>query len=191
MKTGNIAVFASGSGTNAQNIIEYFADSQSVKVSCLLSNNPHAFALARAERAGIETKVFTREELNQSLEISKYLMQKNINLIVLAGFLWLVPRNLIDQFTIINIHPALLPKYGGKNMYGRHVHEAVLNNREEFSGITIHYVNEEYDDGAIIFQARCRVEPSDTPDTLAARIHLLEYEHYPRVIEQVLTRLAY
>jgi phosphoribosylglycinamide formyltransferase 1 len=121
--------------------------------------------------------------------VLEYLRSRETDLVVLAGFLWLVPTSLISHYTVVNIHPALLPKYGGKNMYGRYVHEAVIGNREKFSGITIHYVNEDYDEGAIIFQATCEVRPDDTPESLAERIHLLEYEHYPVIIEQVIKTL--
>ena len=185
MEAIKIALFASGSGTNAGRIMEYFADNQAIKVACLLSNNPEAYALTRAREAGVETLLFDREEFFRSSRIGDYLAGKGVGLVVLAGFLWLVPPGLLRRFTVINIHPALLPAYGGKNMYGRYVHEAVIRHGESFSGITIHYVNEKYDEGEIIFQARCRVEPGDTPDSLAERIHQLEYRPYPEVIEQV------
>jgi phosphoribosylglycinamide formyltransferase 1 len=187
--TRQIAVFASGSGTNAQNIIRYFAQNPHIKVSCLLSNNSSAYALTRATQAGIDTMIFSRDQLYNSSEVITYLVNKRIDLIVLAGFLWLIPKEIIDKFKIINIHPALLPKYGGKNMYGHYVHEAVIQNGEKYSGITIHHVNEKYDEGDVIFQATCNVEPGDTPETLAERIHLLEYKHYPAVIEQVINQL--
>jgi phosphoribosylglycinamide formyltransferase 1 len=186
MSFKHIAVFASGSGTNAQRIIEYFSDNEHIKVSCLLSNSPKSYALIRAQNLGIETMVFSRDDLYHSSVVTDYLLDKKTNLVVLAGFLWLIPKNLIDLFTVINIHPALLPQYGGKNMYGHYVHEAIIQNREKQSGITIHYVNEKYDDGAIIFQATCDVYPSDTPDSLAERVHQLEYQHYPRIIEKVI-----
>ncbi len=189
MKVKHIAIFASGSGTNAQRIIEYYSGNQEIKVECLLSNNPGAYALSRAAGLGIETKVFSRDQLYHTTEIKDYLIEKKTDLVVLAGFLWLIPEDLIRTFPIINIHPALLPQYGGKSMYGHHVHEAVIRNGEKYSGITIHYVNEKYDDGAIIFQARCCVEPNDTPDTLAAKIHLLEYAHYPRIVGEVIRQL--
>jgi len=189
MKKKRIAIFASGSGSNAQKIIEHFAFHRNAEVCCLLSNNPGAYALSRADRLGVETRVFSRKELYESSVVDDYLTAKEIRLIVLAGFLWLIPEKLIHRFPIINIHPALLPEYGGKNMYGKFVHEAVIRNGEEFSGITIHYVNERYDEGKIIFQARCKVEPSDTPDTLAEKIHLLEHEHYPRIVEQIILGL--
>lgn len=185
MTIRRIAVFASGSGTNAQNIFEYFSENLDIKVECLLSNSPNSYALTRASLAGIETFIFNRQQLYESSAVEDYLASKGISLIVLAGFLWLVPPSLIRRFTIINIHPALLPKYGGKNMYGRYVHEAVIENGEKESGITIHFVNERYDDGAIIFQDSCDVRPGDTPETLAERIHELEYRHFPRIIEQV------
>ncbi len=191
MKRIQLALFASGSGTNAENIIMYFANNQYINVRCLYSNNPGAFALIRAARLGIEPITFTREEFYQTPRVRDSLFKREIDLIVLAGFLWLVPGNLLDSFPVINIHPALLPGYGGKNMYGDRVHEAVIRNKEKESGITIHYVNEKYDEGAIIFQTACRVEPSDTPASLAAKIHQLEYTHYPRIIEQVAGSLAH
>lgn len=181
-----IAIFASGSGTNAQNIIEYFRNSREVIVDSLWSNNENAYALIRAERLGIETFTFGKEEFYQSIEVLEALSERKIDMIVLAGFLWLVPQSLTEEFTVVNIHPALLPKYGGKGMYGKFVHESVLKNKDKESGITIHYVNEHYDAGNIIFQARCVVEPGDTPESLAERVHKLEYENFPKVIEQVL-----
>jgi phosphoribosylglycinamide formyltransferase 1 len=189
MSVKQIAIFASGSGTNAQRIIEYFTENEHVRVSCLLSNSRDAFALTRAENLGVETLVFSRNDLNYSSIVYDFLLERKIDLIVLAGFLWLIPEKLIRNFTIINIHPALLPKYGGKNMYGHFVHEAVIQNREKQSGITIHYVNEKYDDGTIIFQAACDVLPDDTPETLASRIHQLEYQHYPKIIGQIIMRI--
>ncbi len=187
MNPKNIAIFASGSGTNAQRIMEYFADSQHIKVTCLLSNNPSAYALTRAANFGVDTLVFDRNEFYGSSLVTDYLVEKKTDLVVLAGFLWLVPANMTERFTILNIHPALLPRYGGKNMYGKYVHQAVIQNHEAFSGITIHLVNEKYDDGSIIFQARCNVDPGDTPESLAAKVHLLEYEHYPGIIAQFLS----
>ncbi|WP_423128994.1 phosphoribosylglycinamide formyltransferase [Gaoshiqia sp. Z1-71] len=183
-----IAIFASGSGTNAQNIIEYFRNSRNVIVDSLWSNNEHAYALIRAERLGIETFTFGKDELYRSIEVLEALSERKVDMIVLAGFLWLVPHNLTEEFIVINIHPALLPKYGGKGMYGNYVHEAVIKSKDKESGITIHYVNEQYDAGDIIFQAKCAVEPGDTPDTLAERVHRLEYEHYPRIIEELLLK---
>ena len=181
-----IAIFASGSGTNAQKIIEYFSTSKEIVVDSLWSNNENAYALIRAEKLGIETFTFESDEFYRSNEILDRLYDHRIDMIVLAGFLWLVPRNLTELFTVINIHPALLPKYGGKGMFGVNVHKAVLASKDKESGITIHQVNQDYDKGKIIFQATCPILPKDTPETLAARIHDLEYQHYPRVIEEVL-----
>ena len=189
MNHKNIAIFASGSGTNAQCIMEYFSDNQHIKVACLLSNNPGAHALTRAARFNVDTFVFNREQLYGTPAVMDYLLEQKTDLVVLAGFLWLIPGNLIRRFPMVNIHPGLLPRYGGKNMYGHRVHQAVISNKEEYSWITIHFVNEKYDDGAIIFQARCQVAPEDTPETLSEKIHLLEYEHYPRVIEQVINSI--
>ena len=181
-----IAIFASGSGTNAQKIIEYFSASKEIFVDSIWSNNENAYALIRAEKLGIETFTFDSDEFYRSNEILDRLYDHRIDMIVLAGFLWLVPRNLTELFTVINIHPALLPKYGGKGMYGTNVHKAVLTSKDKESGITIHQVNQDYDKGKIIFQATCPIQPKDTPETLAARIHELEHQHYPRVIEEVL-----
>ncbi len=180
-----IAIFASGSGTNAQNIIEYFSGNKYIEIDSLWSNNENAYALIRAEKLGIKTFTFSREELYNSVEVLETLSKRKIDLIVLAGFLWLVPGNLTEEFTIVNIHPALLPKYGGKGMYGNYVHEAIVKNKEKESGITIHFVNERYDEGNIIFQATCNLDTSDTPDDVAAKVHKLEYAHFPRVIEEI------
>ena len=181
-----IAIFASGSGTNAQKIMEYFSASKEIFVDSLWSNNENAHALIRAEKLGIETFTFEQEEFYHSNEILDKLSDRRIDIIVLAGFLWLLPRNLTELFPVINIHPALLPKYGGKGMYGMNVHKAVLASKDKESGITIHRVNANYDEGEIIFQATCPVLRNDTPETLAARVHELEHLHYPRVIEEVL-----
>ena len=191
MKKRNIAVFASGSGTNAQRITEYFSDHPEISVSMILSNKPDAYVLVRAKKLMIPSVVFDRHTFYETSEISGLLKKNKIDLIVLAGFLWLIPEDLIQAFRgrIINIHPALLPKYGGKGMYGSRVHEAVIQSRDKESGITIHFVNEKYDEGNIIFQAKCEVLPDDTPDTLAQRIHQLEYKHYPEVIEKVIKGL--
>lgn len=186
MTVKKIAILASGSGTNAQNIIEYFSSNKDVRVEILLSNKPDALALKRAAKLGVQTFVFNRSEFYNSSLITDLLLQKKIDLIVLAGFLWLIPEALVHNFTIINIHPALLPGYGGKGMYGMNVHRAVIENGEKESGITIHYVNEKYDDGAVIFQAKCEVRPGDTAEQLAERVHQLEYQHFPRVIEKLL-----
>ena len=184
----NIAIFASGSGTNAENLIRFFRTSTYGRVKLVLSNRPDAGVLARAQTLDVETVVFNREQFYQSQDILDLLVERSIDYVVLAGFLWLVPEYLLEPFEnrMINVHPALLPKYGGKGMYGHHVHAAVIENREEESGITIHRVNQKYDDGSIVFQARCRVEAGDTPEILAQRIHQLEYEHFPVVVENLL-----
>ncbi len=181
-----IAIFASGSGSNAQNIIEYFQGNRHVVVDSLWSNNENAYALIRAEKLGVESFTFSRDEFYHSIDVLEELTERKIDLIVLAGFLWLVPKYLTEEFPVINIHPALLPKYGGKGMYGNFVHEAVVKNKEKVSGISIHYVNERYDEGDIIFQTTCDLNPGDKADDVAAKVHQLEYEHYPRVIEEVL-----
>ncbi len=183
-----IAIFASGSGTNAQNIIEHFKDKPDIEISLVLSNKKDAKVLSRAKQFNVPTYTFDRTTFYESLDVPEMLSREKIDLIVLAGFLWLVPINLIKAFPgrIINIHPALLPKYGGKGMYGMKVHEAVIESGDRESGITIHYVNEKYDDGAIIFQAKCPIEESDTPEVLARKIHKLEYENFPMVIEKLL-----
>jgi phosphoribosylglycinamide formyltransferase-1 len=184
----NIAIFASGSGSNAENIIRYFSTKESAKVTVVLSNNSHAFVLKRVERFNIKSIFFDRDDFYKSDRIIDILLEEKIDFIVLAGFLWLVPDNIINKYAgrIVNIHPALLPAYGGKGMYGDAVHKAVIENREKESGITIHFVNGEYDKGDIIFQAQCPVEPHDDYASLANKIHSLEYEHFPRVIEEVI-----
>lgn len=191
MKKRKIAILASGSGTNAQRIIEYFMDNPTVAVSMILSNKKDAYVLVRADQFNIPTMVFDRQTFYETDEIPKLLQKNEIDFVVLAGFLWLIPVNLIRAFPqkIINIHPALLPKYGGKGMYGSYVHQAVLDSGDKESGITIHYVNEEYDKGSIIFQEKCIVLPDDTPESLAQRIHQLEYNHFPEVIEKLVLEL--
>jgi len=186
MKDQRIVIFASGSGTNAQNIIEYFIENQFIVIDSLWSNNPNAFALERAKKFGVETFVFNKNEFRNTNIVVEELQKRKVNLIVLAGFLWLIPLNLIQNFRIINIHPALLPKYGGKGMYGMKVHEAVINNKDNESGISIHFVNEKYDEGEIIFQAKCPVLPNDSPEDVANKVHQLEYKYFPEVIEKVL-----
>jgi phosphoribosylglycinamide formyltransferase-1 len=187
----NVAIFASGSGTNAEAIIKSLEKQKSVRVTRIYSNNPKAFVLKRAKAFGLPVTVFNRQQFYDSEFIIETLVNEQTDLIVLAGFMWLVPANLVRKFPdrIVNIHPALLPKYGGKGLYGHHVHEAVIADKEEKSGITIHYVNEKYDDGNIIFQTVCEVRESDTPDDLANRIHSLEHLHYPRVIRDLAMRI--
>jgi phosphoribosylglycinamide formyltransferase 1 len=184
----NIAVFASGSGTNFQSIVNYFSGHEYIRVNLLLCNRPGAAVLDRAANEGIDNLVFTREELENSEKVLDILIEYDIHFIVLAGFLRKIPKKILKTFPdrIVNIHPALLPKYGGKGMYGMRVHEAVLSSGDRFSGITIHMVNEEYDKGSIISQHTCEVKPDDTPQTLAARIHELEHYWFPRVIEKLL-----
>ena len=187
----NIAIFASGSGTNAENLIRFFRTSQYGRVSLVLTNRKEAGVISRAQNLDIEVIAFTREQFYHSDEVLTLLLERDIDFVVLAGFLWLVPDQILKAFEnkMINIHPALLPKYGGKGMFGHHVHEAVIRNQEAESGITIHYVNREYDEGHIVFQARREVKADDTPETLASRIHQLEYQHFPVVVENLLKEL--
>lgn len=181
-----IAIFASGSGTNAQNIITYFANSRAVKVVQVLSNNKNAKVLERAKRLKISSLSFDREVFYNSETLLNYL-KTTADYIILAGFLWKVPEDLITAFPnkIINIHPALLPKYGGKGMYGMNVHNAVVKNKETESGITIHYIDKNYDEGTILFQAKTILLPTDTPQEVAEKVHKLEYKYFPMIIEQV------
>lgn len=185
-----IAVFASGNGTNAEKIFSYFKDNERIEVSLLLTNKKSAPVIDRAKKYHVPVVVFSRTTFYETEEITTLLLKKDIDLIVLAGFMWLVPPTLVKAFPdkILNIHPALLPKYGGKGMYGSFVHEAVVAAKEKESGITIHLVNERYDEGNIVFQKKCLVEPADTADTLAAKIHLLEHQFYPQVIENILLK---
>ena len=186
-----IAILASGSGTNAQKIMSYFENHEVGEVALVLSNKPDAYVLERAGKFNVPTHVFNRERFYNSTEVLDLMIDTGVSLVVLAGFLWLVPTDFIRAFPerMINIHPALLPGYGGKGMYGKYVHEAVISNQEKVSGISIHYVNEVYDDGKIIRQEKCEVKPDDTPESLAQRIHLLEHRFYPLVIEELLLGL--
>ena len=183
-----MAIFASGSGTNAENIIRYFIDNKYFKVVLLCSNNANSLAVEHAKNYAIPILIFSSTELNNSSKVINSLKQFNVSIVILAGFLLKIPNSLIQIYSnsIINLHPSLLPKYGGKGMYGINVHQAVIQNKESVSGITIHYVNTNYDDGAILFQASCDVDKSDTPSTLQAKIHLLEQAHFPQVIEKFL-----
>ncbi|MDR1403477.1 MAG: phosphoribosylglycinamide formyltransferase [Tannerellaceae bacterium] len=185
----NIAIFASGSGTNAENIIRYFTANKTVNVSVVLSDHKKVNVHERVNKLGIPSFAFTREEFTGGTPVINMLTEYKVDFIVLAGFMNKISHVLLTAFPhkIINIHPALLPKYGGKGMYGMHVHEAVVNAGEKESGITIHYINEYYDEGKIIFQATCPILPSDTPEDVATNVHALEYEHYPRIIERLLT----
>lgn len=184
----NVAIFASGSGTNAENIARYFSKSETVKVAVVLSNNKNVGVHDRVNKLGIPSFVFSRDEFVEGTPILAKLAEYQIDLIVLAGFMNKISDTLLNAYPgkIINIHPALLPKHGGKGMYGMHVHEAVVAAGEKESGITIHYINENYDEGDVIFQAKCEVLPTDTPDEVAAKVHALEYAHYPHVIEDLL-----
>lgn len=183
-----IAIFASGSGSNAQNIIEFFNDDEGADVVLVLTNNPNAFVLTRAKSLGVESHVFTRKSLVDKDGVLKTLKNFSVDCIVLAGFLWKFPKHILEAFggPVVNIHPALLPKYGGKGMYGMHVHRSVVENKESETGITIHHVNEFYDEGAIIFQAKCPVYDQDTPEDVAQKIHNLEMQYVPKVIKQLL-----
>ena len=184
----NIAIFASGSGSNTENIIRYFRENEAIQVSLVLSNRSDAYVLERAHRLGVPCNVFPKEDWVAGDEILAVLQEYHIDFVVLAGFLVRVPDLLLHAYPnkIINIHPALLPKFGGKGMYGNRVHEAVVAAGEKKSGITIHYINERYDEGNIVFQAVCPVLPTDSPEDVAKKVHALEYEHFHRVIERVL-----
>ena len=183
----NIVLFASGSGTNVENIIEYFKDIDVKNNFFVFTNNPNAFVIERAKKLDVPYFVFDKEELNNGIVLNK-VNDFNPNLIVLAGFLLMFPASIIERYPnkVINIHPALLPKFGGKGMYGMHVHEAVVANNEKETGITIHYVNEKYDEGAIIFQAKTNIEPGFSSQDVANAIHKLEYEYFPKTIECLL-----
>ena len=185
-----IAIFASGSGSNAENIIQYFAQKPQFCVKSVFCNVPDAYVLERAKKYRIPSFVFNREEFRTPDKVFRQLQEQEIDFIVLAGFLWLMPSFITAAWPnkIVNIHPALLPAYGGKGMYGHHVHEAVIAAGEKESGITIHYVNDHYDQGAIIFQAKCPVLPTDTPDDLAARVHELEYRYFPQIIAETILK---
>lgn len=180
-----IAILASGNGTNAQQITEYLADSNDITVDCIIYNRREAYVAQRAASLGIEAKYFNRKDFMESDRVLEYLRNRSVDYLILAGFLLLVPQNLLEAYPdrIINIHPALLPNYGGKGMYGHHVHEAVIANHEPESGITIHIVDNRYDHGKTLFQAKCQLTPQDTPDTLAAKIHILEKTWFPPVVE--------
>ena len=182
-----LSIFVSGNGTNLQRIAEYFANNPNVAIANVVCNNPKAYAIERAKKLGIPVRMITKQDFNSEAFV-KELQSLDLDLIVLAGFLWKLPEALIKAFPkkIINIHPALLPKYGGKGFYGEHVHEAVVTAKEPYSGITIHYVNELYDSGEIILQAHVALDTDETPDTLAAKIHKLEQAYFPVAIEQKL-----
>lgn len=183
-----LAIFASGNGSNAENIARYFSHHSEIKVAAVFTDQPDAYVLQRASLLSIPSFVFTMAELKDPAGVIKQLEQLGVDFIILAGFMRLIPGCLIKKYQnkIINIHPALLPLYGGKGMYGMNVHQAVKNNSETETGITIHFVNEHYDEGEIIFQAKTPILESDTVDSIAQKVHQLEYEHYPKIIEQVI-----
>ncbi len=186
-----IAILASGSGTNAEALIRHFENSDAGEISVVMSNKENAGVLERADRLGIPRSTFSKSDL-ESGSLGNQLNSLNIDFIILAGFLLKIPEELIAQFPdrIINIHPALLPKYGGKGMYGMNVHKAVIDNKESASGITIHLVNENYDEGRHLFQAEIDVEEEDTPESLAEKIHVLEHRHFPEVVEKYVRELS-
>ncbi len=188
VKMKRIVIFASGSGTNAENLIKFFHNRDNVSVIQVLTNNPHAKVLDRCKKLKVSMLSFNRIAFTKTDDVLNVLKASKPDLIVLAGFLWKFPENILNEFPnkVINVHPALLPKYGGKGMYGIHVHEAVVKNNETETGITIHYVNEHYDEGAIIFQAKCEVLANDEAEDVAKKIHELEMEHFPNVVEKLL-----
>jgi phosphoribosylglycinamide formyltransferase-1 len=188
----HIAILASGSGSNAENIADFFSGSDDIQVSLIISNSRDAYVHERASKLGIPSCTFSREAFGEGTPVLKKLREYNTDFIVLAGFLLKVSQPLLDAYPgrIVNIHPALLPGYGGRGMYGDKVHRSVIDAGEKVSGITIHYVNEHYDEGNIIFQATCEVEASDTPDDLARKVHALEYAHFPRVIASLVKKIA-
>ncbi len=190
-KMHRIAIFASGTGTNATRFFEYFKNHEKAEISLLLSNNPNAKVLQSAALAGVPTFVFSAGELKNTSKVQEKLREQNIDFIVLAGFMLLIPEDItLDyQNRIVNIHPALLPDFGGKGMYGHHVHKAVIESGRKKSGISIHYVNSIYDDGDIIFRAECKVLDGDTVESLSARIQKLEHEHYPKIVEKLIKEL--
>ncbi len=183
-----IVIFASGSGSNAENLIKFFHNSDNVSVIQVLTNNPHAKVLDRCKKLNVSALSFNRMAFSKSEDVLNILKTAKPDLIVLAGFLWKFPEFILKEFhnKVINIHPALLPNYGGKGMYGMHVHAAVVKNKETETGITIHYVNENYDDGAVILQAKCSILPTDSAEDVAKKIHLLEMEHFPKVVDQLI-----
>lgn len=187
----NIAIFASGSGTNAENIIKFFTSSKHIKVALVMSNKNDAYVLERARKLGVPAYNFSPYELNDTILVDEILENFKIDAIVLAGFLMKIPDRLLNKFPerILNIHPSLLPKFGGKGMYGAKVHKAVLDSGEQESGITIHLVDGTYDNGRTLFQSKCNIIEGDTPDSLAERIHSLEYKHFPAVVEEYLVNL--
>ena len=188
----SIAIFASGGGSNARKIMEHFKDSEVGRVALVVCNKPNAGVLAIAAEYGIPTQIIDRQGFYETEDLLEVLKQHNIEFIALAGFLWLIPGYLVQAFPqrMLNIHPALLPKYGGKGMYGHHVHEAVKAAGEAESGITIHFVNEKYDEGDYVFQAKCPVSPEDSPEDIARNVLVLEHRYFPEVIDKAILNLA-
>lgn len=185
----NIAIFASGSGSNAENIVNYFKNNEQISVKTIISNNADAYVLQRAKNLGVEARVFSKEEFSNCENILAHLALRKIKYIILAGFILKIPEMLIKEYPnqIINIHPSLLPRFGGKGMYGNNVHKAVIEAGETESGITIHIVNEEYDKGRIIFQAKTDINPKiDNYEDVAEKVHHLEYTYFPQIIEQII-----
>lgn len=183
-----MVIFASGSGSNAENIITFFQNRDDASVVLVLTNNPYAKVLDRCKKLNVSALSFNKKAFTETDVVLNILKDTQPDLIILAGFLWKFPENILREFPnkVINIHPALLPKYGGKGMYGMHVHEAVVSNKETETGITIHYVNEHYDEGAIIFQAKCNVNENDTAEDVAAKIHDLEMMHFPNIVAEII-----
>ena len=186
-----IAIFASGSGSNAQRIMEHFKRNKEMEVALVLCNKPDAYVLQRADNFEVPTHIFNKEELYHTNSIDNLMKNLEIDLIVLAGFMWLIPERIIQAYSkrIVNIHPALLPKFGGEGMYGKKVHEAVLQSGDTETGISIHYVNEQFDEGEIIYQSRCLIDTNDDAEKLAYKVHQLEHQHYPKIIEDLLKKL--
>ncbi|AXT18713.1 phosphoribosylglycinamide formyltransferase [Flavobacteriaceae bacterium AU392] len=185
-----IVIFASGGGTNAENLINFFHNKDNASVVQVLTNNPFAKVLDRCKQLKVSALSFNKIAFTQTNDVLNILKTTQPDLIILAGFLWKFPENILAEFPnkVINIHPALLPKYGGKGMYGMNVHKAIVNNKETETGITIHYVNENYDEGAIIFQAKCVVKTLDTAEDVATKIHELEMKYFPEVVEKLLLK---
>ncbi|MBT8234548.1 MAG: phosphoribosylglycinamide formyltransferase [Saprospiraceae bacterium] len=192
MSKTNIAIFASGSGSNAEKIIAHFDKHDNIQVSLIISNNKDAFVLQRGKNHNIQTQVFSKKEFHSQDKILACLKSHEIDFIILAGFLLLIPQKMTIEFKdrIINIHPALLPKYGGKGMYGHHVHQAVFDNFEKKSGMTIHLVNEKYDEGKILFQDKVELLSTDTPDIIGKKVLALEHKHFAPVVEKYITNFA-
>lgn len=186
----NISIWASGNGSNAENIIKYFDNHKNIKIDHIICNNSKAGVIERAQRLNVDCFVFSRKDFSEGNAVLDKVIERKTDYIVLSGFLQMVPANIINKFpnAIINIHPALLPDFGGKGMYGSHVHEAVISSKKSESGITIHLVDEIYDHGKIIFQEKCEINENETPESLAEKIHKLEYKYFPKVIEDFILR---